>query len=195
MVRSMLFKVSVLAALLVAVAFAGGRGAIADDAGTPEASPMASPAMGMGGNGAAYMTIANAGSESDRLVAGKTDAAEIVEIHEIAKDESGVMQMRPLADGLEIPAGGEAVLEPGGYHVMLIGLTEDLVAGKTFELTLTFANAGEVVVQVPVQRMAPEGDAVISLTSGDLTISGVWSRPAPALKGEMMASPVASPTM
>ena len=89
-----------------------------------EATPAASPAA-MTGNAAAYMTIANAGSEADRLLGGTTDVAQVAEIHEMS-DVDGMMQMRPLPEGLEIPGGGEVTLESGGLHVMLIGLIRDL---------------------------------------------------------------------
>lgn len=159
---------------------------------SPEASPMAGEmGMGMGGTGAAYMVITNAGAESDHLIGGSTSVTEVVEIHEIV-DNAGVMEMRPLAEGLEIPANGTVVLEPGGYHVMLIGLTEDLVADMTFDLRLRFEQAGEVTVPVVVQRSAPKGDEIQTTQVGDLTISGVWSRPAPALRDEM-GTPEASP--
>jgi copper(I)-binding protein len=195
MTRSTTIKFLVSAVLLVAVALGiAGRGVVAEDEATPAASPMASPGagMGMGGTGAAYMTIANAGAAADRLIAGQTSVAEVVEIHEIVP-EGDVMQMRPIEGGLEVPAGGSVTLEPGGYHVMLIGLSEDLVAGMTFDLTLTFEQAGDVVVQVVVQRSVPEGDEVQTFQVGELTITGPWSRPAPALR-DAMGTPAASPT-
>ena len=93
------------------------------------------------------------------------------------------MQMMPQLDGVEIPAGGELVLEPGGYHVMLIGLTESLLAGDSFEATLTFENAGDVTVTVPVFRGEPD---VAELTAepveaGDLVLDGIWARQAPKI--------------
>lgn len=62
----------------------------------------------------------------------------------------GTMSMQPV-DGIEVPAGEEVVLEPGGYHVMLLELAEPLEEGETFELTLTFAEAGEQTVTVEVR--------------------------------------------
>ena len=155
--------------------------------------------MGMSGTGAAYMVIRNAGAEDDRLVSGETHVSKVVEIHEII-DVEGVMEMRPLADGLVIPAGGEETLEPGGYHVMLIGLNEDLTDGMTFDLTLNFEKAGEVVVPVNVRPRAElaEGEAAAEpVVAGDITVEGAWSRPAPALGGgddDMhMGTPEATP--
>lgn len=170
----------------------------AHDMATPEASPMAGMHGGHagGGNGAAYFTVTNNGSETDRLISASAPVAHVVEIHEI-KDNDGVKEMRPLEHGLEIPAGETVMLAPGGYHIMMIGLTQDLTAGMSFELTLTFEQAGEIVVTVPVQPAAPEGDAIETVDVGELSIEGAWSRPAPALlmDGTPEASPMASPTM
>lgn len=195
--------------LLALVALVAGLAGLAGmtsahDMATPEPSPGAGMhgghgngmgGHGMGGTGAAFFTVTNNGSEADRLVAASSPVAQVVEIHEI-KDNNGVKEMRPLENGLELPAGETVKLAPGGYHIMMIGLTQDLTAGMTFELTLTFEKAGDVLVTVPVQRAAPEGDAIETIEAGDLSIAGVWSRPAPALlSGTPEASPVASPTM
>lgn len=163
--------------------------------GTPSASPAASPATNTG-TGAAYMQIRNDGASADTLVGATTDVAQIVEIHTMAID-GGVMTMKPLPAGLEIPAGETVSLEPQGYHVMLINLTRDLRPGDQFQLTLAFANAGDVAVTVTVGTGAPEdADAV---TAGDLTIEGVWSRSAPMLTAGGAApddhgTPAATPT-
>jgi copper(I)-binding protein len=131
------------------------------------------------------MTITNSGTEADRLIAAKATIAGSTEIHEMKEGEGGVMQMSPLAEGLEIPAGGTTVLEPGGYHIMFIGITQDLTPGMTYELTLTFEKAGDITIVVPVQASA---DAVMTpaaaVTSGAITIEGQWTRMAPAMSGE-----------
>ena len=62
-----------------------------------------------------------------------------------------MMGMREI-DALIIPAGETVELVPGGFHLMLIDLAEDLVPGATFDLTLTFADAGEVTVNVEVRE-------------------------------------------
>ena len=72
-----------------------------------------------------------------------------VEIHEMAVDDKGVMTMRPLADGLEIPAGGKAELKPGGFHIMEHGVKE----GDVFKGTLTFEKAGTVDVEYAVEAI------------------------------------------
>ncbi|RUZ41237.1 copper chaperone PCu(A)C, partial [Mesorhizobium sp. M7A.F.Ca.US.003.02.1.1] len=68
-----------------------------------------------------YFTITNKGSAPDRLVSISSDVSEKAELHEMGVKD-GVMTMRPVAGGLEIPAGGKVTLAPGGYHLMFMGL-------------------------------------------------------------------------
>ena len=106
--------------------------------------------------GGGYMTIANGGAAEDRLVAVATPAAGRTEIHEMAMD-GDVMRMRPLDDGLPIPAGGTVTLEPGGAHVMFMELAGPLAEGDEIDVTLTFEGAGEVTVTMPVVARGAAG--------------------------------------
>ncbi len=181
-----------------AVAVAGSaRSAVAhegEEHGTPEAGAGATPhAMAGSGTGAAFFTVTNNGAGDDRLVAAESDVAAAVEVHEM-KMVGETMEMTPLPEGLPIPAGETVVLEPGGYHIMMIGLTRDLKAGETFELKLTFEQAGAVELNVPIYASlsAAEDAELPSVTVGDIVIEKIWSRHAPALMGDA-ATPVASP--
>ena len=107
--------------------------------------------MGMAGTGAVFMVLKNKGGEADRLVGGQTDVAKVVEIHETVM-EGEVMKMQMLANGLEVPAKGEVLLKPGGYHVMLIGMTRDLKVGDTFSLDLQFEKSGTITVEPEVRE-------------------------------------------
>lgn len=193
---SLVFSFVTLVATLI-LAPASSTLALHNEA-TPEASPGSMTGQGspaMQGTGAAYMVIRNAGAEDDRLTGGTTMVAEAVEVHEVV-DEEGLMKMSPRPEGLVIPAGGEATMAPGGYHLMLIGLTEDLTNGMTFEITLSFEQAGEVTVPVTVRPRAElaEGESVAEpLVAGDITIEDAWSRPAPALGGAAMDMPMGTP--
>lgn len=99
-----------------------------------------------------YMTIHNNGEEADRLISGEADFADRVEIHEM-KMEGDVMKMRQLADGLEIPAGGEVELKPGGYHVMFIGIDSQFKDGESRNVKLTFEKAGSIEIDFTVEDM------------------------------------------
>jgi hypothetical protein len=107
-------------------------------------------AMAMDMAGAAYMTITNGTAEADALLDVATPVAANPEIHETTAEGSGMMAMHPV-EQIDIPAGGAVKLEPGGYHIMLINLTEELEVGSTIELTLTFEKAGEVKVMAEVR--------------------------------------------
>ena len=100
-------------------------------------------------NSAAYMEISNSGADADRLVAATTPNARKVELHEHV-NQDGVMKMRPLEDGIEVPANGSVSLAPGGLHIMIMGLDEKLVAGKTIPITLTFERQGEMTLDVSI---------------------------------------------
>ena len=100
--------------------------------------------------GSAYMMIHNHAAAADRLLSATSPAADRVELHSSAEDESGVMRMEPVEGGLEIPRGGAIVLQRGGTHLMFLGLTDSWEDGETIPVTLTFEQAGEVAVDVPV---------------------------------------------
>lgn len=112
-------------------------------------TPPGAPAAG------GYMRIVNRGRTADRLVAASSPAVARVEIHEMSF-AGGIMRMRPLPRGLEVPAGGSAELAPGGYHLMLIGLGRPFRTGGTVPVTLRFATAGEVRTQLDVRTSPPQ---------------------------------------
>ncbi|MOA52013.1 hypothetical protein D3C78_1752350 [compost metagenome] len=58
-------------------------------------------------------------------------------------------------EGVDIPAGGTLTLAPGGYHLMLFGLKKPLAADERFPVTLHFQKAGDVKVEILVQKEAP----------------------------------------
>jgi hypothetical protein len=102
--------------------------------------------------GGGYMTITNSGTAPDRLIGGSADVAGSFEVHEMKMD-GGVMKMRPVANGIEIKPGQTVTLEPSGYHVMLVGLKQQLKQGEHFKATLEFAKAGKVDVDFTVEGL------------------------------------------
>ena len=99
-------------------------------------------------NGAAYLRIENGASEAARMVSASSPIADRVEIHAHEMD-GGVMKMRHV-HSVEVPALGAVTFEPGGLHMMLIGLKEPLVRGESFPLTLEFDEAGTIDVTVEI---------------------------------------------
>ncbi len=95
-----------------------------------------------------YLTIGNAGKETDALLSVSTDAAKSAQLMAMVM-EGMSMKMQDVAR-VEVPAGGEVVLKPGGYHVMLMGVARPLKAGQRIGVTLKFERAGTVRLQVPV---------------------------------------------
>jgi len=109
------------------------------------------PAAKVGGG---YFTVINPTDAPDRLVGATAAVAQKVEIHQMDMKD-GVMTMRPVDGGLEVPAKGELALQPGkegsGYHLMFMGLKKLLVEGEKIPGTLTFEKAGTVSVEFAVE--------------------------------------------
>ena len=105
--------------------------------------------------GAAYMTIANSGATPIRLIGGTSDVATSVEAHTMSM-ENGVMQMRPLTNGLEVPAHGSVTLKPGGDHLMLVGLKRQLKEGEEVMVTLDFDQGVVVPIKVVIKAAGAE---------------------------------------
>ncbi|MYZ47857.1 copper chaperone PCu(A)C [Rhizobiales bacterium L72] len=108
--------------------------------------------------GGGYLVVRNAGTEPDRLVSATAEAATKVEIHEMTMSD-GVMKMRPVAGGIAIPAGGEAVLQPSGLHLMMMGLKQPLKEGESIPGSLTFERAGTVAVTFKVEAIGHQPDS------------------------------------
>jgi len=102
-----------------------------------------------GSNSAAYLVINNDGREPDRLIRAETDFAHSTELH-ISENVDGVMTMRPV-EAVDIPAGGTVELKPGGLHIMLVGLTQDLNPGDKLPITLIFDKAGKITIDAEVR--------------------------------------------
>lgn len=105
---------------------------------------------------AAFMTIDNDGVQDVTLVDASTEvAAAMVELHEMSMVD-GAMAMQAMPDGLVVAAGRGKVLEPGGYHVMLMDLQGELAAGDEVELTLQFSDGSERALTAPVKEFTEE---------------------------------------
>lgn len=105
---------------------------------------------------AAYMTLTSSGA-ADRLLGAATPAAEAVEIHTNVV-ENGVTRMERLPE-LAVPLGAAVQLEPGGKHLMLVGLSAPLEPGANVALSLRFATGGTVELEVPVVDARADGHA------------------------------------
>ena len=98
---------------------------------------------------AAYMTIRNAGSGDDRLIAVTAPAPANAMLH-ASESSGGISRMREMGSGLAIPAKSSVELKPGGSHVMITGLATALPEGAQLDLRLNFEKSGERRVAVPV---------------------------------------------
>ncbi|MFN5010833.1 MAG: copper chaperone PCu(A)C [Gammaproteobacteria bacterium] len=100
-----------------------------------------------------FMTVINTTSTEDRLLRASSPVAKEVQIHNTTMDE-GVMRMRPMADGVAIPAGGRVEFKPRALHLMFMGLQAPIAAGTTVPVTLEFERAGKVGATFRVEAVA-----------------------------------------
>jgi len=100
-----------------------------------------------------FMTVINTTGPEDRLLRASSPVAKEVQIHNTTMDE-GVMRMRPMADGVAIPAGGRVEFKPRALHLMFMGLQAPIAAGTTVPVTLEFERAGKVGATFRVEAVA-----------------------------------------
>lgn len=103
-----------------------------------------------GHNSALYMTISNKSTLEDTLYAAKSSVAQIVEIHETYKAGEDMMGMREV-EFVKILPNSSLSFKPGGHHIMLIGVTKDLIAGDSIKVDLFFRKNGKINVKAKVK--------------------------------------------
>ena len=108
-------------------------------------APPNAPATG------AFMLIKNAGKTDRKLVKADSPVAKNVELHNPIND-NGVMKMRQVPE-ISVKANGLAVLKPGSYHVMLIGMHKPLEEGQSVPITLSFDDGSTLQVSAPVRKL------------------------------------------
>ncbi len=138
-------------AVAMLILIAGGVPAMAETSISVDSAWSRATAPGVD-IGVGYLTIKNDGDTADRLVSVSTPVAETAEIHQTQMVD-GKMEMRPVPDGIPIPAKSMVVLEPAGYHLMLMVLKAPLQKGSTFGARLAFERAGTVDVTFHVEGM------------------------------------------
>lgn len=104
-----------------------------------------------GGNSAVYFVIDNPMDQADTLLAASADIAQSVELHRSEMSEEGTMSMHH-HNQVEVPPKSRVAFEPGGLHVMLIDLPQNLESGEVFPVTLSFQSAGEIQLDVTVRE-------------------------------------------
>ncbi|MFV0575962.1 MAG: copper chaperone PCu(A)C [Vibrio sp.] len=102
-------------------------------------------------NSAVFMEIENHSDTDDALVSASSDAAKKVEVHTVEKD-GDLIKMRQI-DRIDIPSKGKVVLQPGSYHIMLLGINQPLKEGETIDVTLGFADGSTQKLNIPVKNV------------------------------------------
>ncbi|MGE7992388.1 copper chaperone PCu(A)C [Pseudomonas sp. NPDC089554] len=155
----MLKKALILATLLLPSAFASAHEYSVGELHIAHPWSLALPPNAP--NVAAYFVVHNNGKVDDRLLSVETPISDDAQLHEHAKTADGLMKMQQVPS-VVIPAGKDLAFAPSAYHVMLLQPKDRslLVDGMRFPLTLHFEKAGDITVEVAVQRQAPAEQAV-----------------------------------
>jgi len=153
----MLKNVLMLAALLLPATFASAHEYNKGDLHIAHPWSLALPPNAP--NVAAYFIIDNKGQQADRLLGVDTPISDKAELHEHVMTGE-VMRMQQVKD-VPVPAGGTVTFSPSAYHVMIMAPKDRslLRDGQRFPLTLHFEKAGDLTVEVAVQKQPPEGES------------------------------------
>jgi len=100
---------------------------------------------------AAYFTLYNTGDKTIRLMSVEGAISKRIEIHEHTMN-NGLMKMQEVAGGVELHAGETTHFSPGGYHVMIMNLKQDIKEGDVVELTLKFADSHTQVIKATAKK-------------------------------------------
>jgi RNA polymerase sigma factor (sigma-70 family) len=142
--------VALAAVLVVGITACGGDDEIAVEGVWARTSPK------MATNGAAYMQITSPIDDALVGASASSDVAKMVQVHEVVMDDDGAMMMQETPE-VELPAGETVSLQPGGYHIMFMELTEPFEVGRTFDLTLEFESGETLTIEVEVTEEDPNG--------------------------------------
>jgi len=105
----------------------------------------------LGDNSAIYLKINNPGARTDSLLEVLTDIAAQAELHESEMDDQGVMSMHH-QNQIDIPPDSQVELAPGGLHIMLLDLKQDLRLGDTIQATFKFKNSDDITLDIPIRQ-------------------------------------------
>lgn len=100
---------------------------------------------------ASFMTLTNNSDQDIKITQADSEVSKVVELHTHTND-NGVMRMRKIPN-ITVPANGQAVLQPGGLHIMLIGPHQPLKAGQSIDVDLTFEDGSHKQVSMPVKSL------------------------------------------
>ena len=121
--------------------------------------PWARPDRAIPTQAGGFFTVRNAGA-ADRLVAAASPLADTVEIHAIRVVGADIL-IRPLPNGLALPADSTVELKPRGYHLLLTGMKARPAVGSRLPVTLTFEKAGRIEVELAVEAPGLVGHEIL----------------------------------
>ncbi len=98
---------------------------------------------------AAYLAIENHSDNALTLQSVSSIAAKDCSIHQTV-NEDGVSRMHQL-EGIKLPSNETVVMQPGGIHIMLMGISRPLIKGDKFPMKLKFSDGTEQDIQLDIR--------------------------------------------
>lgn len=117
---------------------------------------------------AAFGEIANTSDADITIVSATTAASDAVELHETVTNDDGTMAMQPKEGGFVVPAGGTLTLEPGGNHIMFMGVTSALKPGQTVPVTLKLSDGSTLEMDAVVKTFSGADEKYQNGDMGDM---------------------------
>jgi hypothetical protein len=158
--------VAVAAVLAACGSSSGGSSSSSAAAGVTAQDPWVKTAST--GMTAAFVTLVNGTDKPDVLVSAATPAAGMVQLHEMVMQD-GQMVMQEKKGGIEVPANGSAVLEPGGNHIMLMELAAPIKVGDDVTITLTFQSGATLQIVAPAKDYEGASESYNPSPSGSMS--------------------------
>lgn len=116
---------------------------------------------------AGFLGLQNNSDQDHALVAAEGDFARVLELHTHTMID-GMMHMDQLEE-INVLAGKVVMLQPGGLHLMIMGLKKDLMPGETVSITLVFEDGSKKHLDLPVRKVQIKMDKMNGEESMDHT--------------------------
>lgn len=110
-----------------------------------------------------FGTLENHGDEDLVITALESDAAGIVELHEVVDGK-----MRKIQGDVKVPAGGSILLEPGANHIMLMDITRPLSPGDDVTVKLTFSDGSKLTIDALIKDTAGANESYDDIDGGEM---------------------------
>lgn len=160
----------IITSLAMVSALSLGAAACGSDSGTTAVSEEAAslvvsdarsrqPAEGQT-RGVVYLTVTNPTDNDITIVSATSSTSDQVELHETMMADDGAMSMAEVPEGFTVSGGSEFVFEPGGPHIMLLGIDPASFPSDEVDVTITLSDGDPISFTAPIEQIGDAMDAM-----------------------------------